>query len=613
MKPDQDRKIVIIGMGYLMEYIAPCYRAVMKDKLSQQIVGVTADEADIPRKEAATGIHVVLNDNLGTLRAHEPDMIFFAPPPSLAPKLTDEVLVPYFAQLRAEGKPLPTIYAFPPNPAGRFYQEKLGMDLRIAHFLPNMISQIAGQDTASAGYTIVTLPDEHSSWTEEELDFLKRFWSPLGQVIFLTPAQVPAELAVSCASQMHSQLLLDMAEAIGTDHGRSLTASMLAEAARAYHLQKHGYTPPAPVESRLDAVSPELLEAVKKVTFHAYEGTGDFLRREGFPEELIRQLQDMNYDLNLRKVQLLPYRELARAFRQHATRGGVLERAFISYTQNWKQDVLKRFASYPDWTPDAAWAEALQEGFTGICGDVKAHLTRLSAKQEPAQCQIEHHATLYALLVKHAVQECGEEGRAAMREATAVYGLERGSRMRQRALRNGDTPDALSYMAYGEWGAAPGTMIVNEVEGCEEYKTHVTRCEWCRCWNKHDLMPYGKAYCQNVDVNIAHGFAPEFDLGVNALMSAGDPYCEFGYGLHMDEEKREKLAEIKERLGSSAQLDFNYHTAHLFAACRRVLIERLGQTGKDIADAALFSFTCYFGNAYTLAISALLDTDFSKI
>src|SRR5699024_7829843 len=100
------------------------------------------------------------------------------------------------------------------------------------------------------------------------------------------------------------------------------------------------------------------------------------------------------------------------------------------------------------------------------------------------------------------------------------------------------------------------------------------------------------AYCTNVDVNIAHGYEPTFDLMVNSLMSAGDPFCEFGYGFEMTPEQRAELEEIKKKIGVSAQKDFNYHTAHLLATCKRVLKEQLGETaGQDIADAALFDFT----------------------
>ena len=84
MKQDQNLRFVIIGMGYLMEYIAPCYSKLLGDKKAEQMLGVTAEPQAVQTKAKATGIPVILNDNAGALRRMEPDIILFAPPPSLA-------------------------------------------------------------------------------------------------------------------------------------------------------------------------------------------------------------------------------------------------------------------------------------------------------------------------------------------------------------------------------------------------------------------------------------------------------------------------------------------------------------------------------------------------
>lgn len=613
MKADQDQKIVIIGLGYLMEYIAPCYKRLLGEKLTDHIVGVTADAADAARKEKEIGIRVVLNDNLGALREMEPDFIFFAPPPSVAPGLTESVLLPYYEELRRAGKPIPTLYAFPPNPVGQFYLDKLGRDLKVVNILPNMINEIAGQNVTAAGFTMITFPENQDIWSSEDLDFLRSFWEPLGNVVFLNPTQVKAALSVSCSNQMLSEIFYDVADVI-PERAYKVTAAQLGEAARAYHLGKRSYEPAVYLKSRPDAVEPRMLESVKKLTFHAYEGTVKFLVGKGFPEELAYRIQNMNFDMNLRKVQMMSRRDLARATRKHATRGGVLECACISYTQRWQDEIREKFSGYPDWTPDAAWAESLEQGFADMSEDVYHHLDNLARKPETAHCQIEHHAVLYAMLVRQAVRQAGEKGLDAMREATAVYGMERGSRMRQRALGNGDCPDALSYMAYGEWSAAPGVMVVEEMKDRKLYYSHVHKCEWCRCWEKHKLMEYGKIYCEHVDVNIAHGFHPEFDLEINSLLSAGDAFCEFGYGFELTEEKREQLARMQRRLGDSARMGFDYHVAHLYSTCRRVLMEKLGEaSGADVAEAAFFDFIRRFGAPYAAAVEAYAGEDFTKV
>lgn len=612
MKKDAEHKIVIIGMGYLMEYIAPCYKKMLGEHLADQVLGVTVDREGLEEKSKNCGFPVILDDNLGALNRIKPDLIFFAPPPSVAPALTETVLKPYYENCRADGREIPMLFAFPPNPEGKFYQSALGEDLKVVNILPNMIREIAGKPSELAGFSMVTLP-EKNNWSEEELLFLERFWNPLGQVIFLSPQEVKAALAVSCSNQMLGEVLLDMQQMISSQ-GEQVEVKEMAQAARAYFLDKFHYSPPQPVPGSMDVVSDRLLEAIKKVTYHAYKGTLRFMTEKGFEPEKAEQIQKMNYDLNLRKVQLMDREELRKTTRKHATRGGVLECACISYTQKWQKNVKDHFRNYPEWIPDAEWAQELEQGFEDISEDVYGHLQNLSAKREPKPCQIEHHAVLYALLEKEAVDQAGESGRQAMSEATAQYGMERGKRMRQNALLRGDHPDAFTYLAYGEWSAAPGVMVVEEQTDRSDYTTHVTRCEWCRCWEKHDLMEYGKAYCTNVDVNIAHGYEPTFDLMVNSLMSAGDPFCEFGYGFEMTPEQMAELEEIKKKIGVSAQKDFNYHTAHLLATCKRVLKEQLGETaGQDIADAALFDFTRRFGSAYTDSILALEGTDFQKI
>ena len=291
MKQDQNLRFVIIGMGYLMEYIAPCYSKLLGDKKAEQMLGVTAEPQAVQTKAKATGIPVILNDNAGALRRMEPDIILFAPPPSLAAPLTESVLVPYFAECRAAGKELPMLFAFPPKPEGKYYQEQLGHDCKVVNILPNMISEICGRTCAEAGFTMVTLPESHT-WQPEELDFIRRFWQPLGQVVFLTPAEVQVALAVSCSNQMLSEIFLDMQTALPEAYRES--ASALAEAARAYLMEKLGYQPPQPVESSVQAVPPAMLEAVKKVTYHAHCGTLKFMLEKGFDlNDLLEQMKQI--------------------------------------------------------------------------------------------------------------------------------------------------------------------------------------------------------------------------------------------------------------------------------------------------------------------------------
>ena len=120
MRAFVNAKAVIIGMGFLMEYIFPCWKNAMGAKVSENILAVTADAHDLEGKQQRMGIRVILNDNAGALQQMRPDWIFFAPPPSVAPGLTRDVLLPYYESCRREGRELPILVAFPPSPAGLF-------------------------------------------------------------------------------------------------------------------------------------------------------------------------------------------------------------------------------------------------------------------------------------------------------------------------------------------------------------------------------------------------------------------------------------------------------------------------------------------------------------
>lgn len=81
MKPLSQAKVTIIGLGFLMEYIFPCFRQAKGERTAAELNAVTADAGDLNGKRQRLGIPVVLDDNAGALRTLEPDCIFFAPPP----------------------------------------------------------------------------------------------------------------------------------------------------------------------------------------------------------------------------------------------------------------------------------------------------------------------------------------------------------------------------------------------------------------------------------------------------------------------------------------------------------------------------------------------------
>ena len=145
---------------------------------------------------------------------------------------------------------------------------------------------------------------------------------------------------------------------------------------------------------------------------------------------------------------------------------------------------------------------------------------------------IEHHAVMFALLAKHAIEISGEKGKEAILAGMTRYGNERGRRMALNALERGDKLTVLNSQAYGEWKPDfPGQMEFGVTCGMPVLHTYIARCAWCDAWAKHGLTEYGKYYCCNIDNAWFQGFNPEFTCTqLNPPMSWGGDCCRFSWG-----------------------------------------------------------------------------------
>ena len=104
-------------------------------------------------------------------------------------------------------------------------------------------------------------------------------------------------------------------------------------------------------------------------------------------------------------------------------------------------------------------------------------------------CKIEHHAILFALLAKHAITLCGDDGAETIQEGMISYGRERGARMAANAQANGDPLNMMTDQAYGEWQPEyEGQMEVGWVRTEPTFQTYIRKCPWCDAWKKHSKV-----------------------------------------------------------------------------------------------------------------------------
>ena len=229
---------------------------------------------------------------------------------------------------------------------------------------------------------------------------------------------------------------------------------------------------------------------------------------------------------------------------------------------------------------------------------------------------IEDHALLYGLMGRYAEELCGKAGLQALEKGTILYGKERGLRMAMRAQRNGDELSQRNYLIYGEWSDPRGLCSSRTASLSPIYRTETLVCEWCRTWERYDLMRYGRIYCSHIDKSLVKGFNPENELDMDGSLSKGDPCCgfnwigaDYGDGAS-DSADMKKKAELSE----SNVKDFLYHTAHLYSALRRCFLLELGlQASGSICGSAMKEYSELLGSDKAAAILSEADQDFLRI
>ncbi|WP_176892275.1 L-2-amino-thiazoline-4-carboxylic acid hydrolase [Fusobacterium varium] len=229
---------------------------------------------------------------------------------------------------------------------------------------------------------------------------------------------------------------------------------------------------------------------------------------------------------------------------------------------------------------------------------------------------IEDHALLYGLLVKNAIDLCGEKGKEASIKGTILYAKERGLRMAMRAIADGEELTPNNYIVYGEWvdHKKIGKAEVKSIT--PEYRTNSLVCGWCDAWKKYDLIEYGKIYCTWIDKNLVKGFNIENELEIDSILSHGDSCCAF-YWVGTKFENMEALKKNREKkaaLAGKVLKDFLYHTGHILSAMRREYYMELGLLkGREIVEKSLKEYEEKFGKMKKLALLEEGKLDFLVI
>ena len=205
------------------------------------------------------------------------------------------------------------------------------------------------------------------------------------------------------------------------------------------------------------------------------------------------------------------------------------------------------------------------------------------------------HAYIAAKYYQHLLTSFGKRGKMAFIHGTQYYAEQRGRRMAQRAIRDGQPLTPATYYRYGEW------VNTEEVKalGCAnrmEYQAyqpeavlHITQCPWYTQFKEMGLnTSAGAEYCRHLDNSIVRGFNPYLTYEVDQTLQTAT-HC-IHRMKNVDFDSQTNLAKKPENLRS-----FEYHCAHSYWAYAEVVTAIFGQAGQSLCDAVLAEFEADYG------------------
>ncbi len=220
------------------------------------------------------------------------------------------------------------------------------------------------------------------------------------------------------------------------------------------------------------------------------------------------------------------------------------------------------------------------------------------------------HAFIAAKYYVFMTEAFGERGKVAFIHATQYYASQRGRRMAQRAIRDGQPLTYETYCRYGEWvntqeildlGAANRTEIA---EYAPDYTMHIHKCPWHAQFEKMGLKEAGLTYCSVLDASICRGFNPEITYLVPQTLHDHDYCIQIVKNAGLDPET--KIQKKPEGLKS-----FEYHNAHSYWAYAEVCEAVFGEDGKAISAKVLEAYAYEYGQEMADILAGYADTNFN--
>ena len=203
----------------------------------------------------------------------------------------------------------------------------------------------------------------------------------------------------------------------------------------------------------------------------------------------------------------------------------------------------------------------------------------------------------------------GARGKRTFIHATQYYGEQRGRRMAQRAIRDGQELTLDTYLRYGEWvnteemkalGCANNSEILSTFP---DYIKRVTICPWSVQFAEMGLPDAGKVYCQHIDNAICRGFNPYIEYRVPQSLNWSSCCYHIVHDANLGQGPWKKIPEYLQ--------GFDYHCGHFYWSFRETTSAILGQEGTSIAEQVLADFRADYGAEMAEKLASYQHTNFN--
>lgn len=227
---------------------------------------------------------------------------------------------------------------------------------------------------------------------------------------------------------------------------------------------------------------------------------------------------------------------------------------------------------------------------------------------------VEQHAVLIGLTGKYLEKYEGDYGTDLFINSIIKYAAQRGRRMRNRAIRDGQPLNYETFLAYGELilHTLPGDYSVKSQSPV--YINCCHRCMWDEAWRKYNLSEYGAWYCKYVDLHLVQGFSEDMVMITKSMRGLGDDCCTFvNVGYEQTEESAKRIADLKASLQGRYGKDFLYHEGHFLNAVRAVCQKVLGESYEKMEQELLEELGEIYSDQLATEVKEKSYEDFDRI